>query len=304
MLSGKSLQSLYTELIVSAPIVPEGEGIMVSAAVENVTDHENSADVHFYMNEKVIDSKSVMLLPGRSERVSFWTQPEKGINKFTIGTATPVTVEVYPHHPVDITKYELQTHCSETAKPGEFTVDRANNRYTISAGGTDFLHAEDSYGAIYLKGAIKGNFIATLKVVEFEEKVNPWYRAGIFVRNDIAKSHGIEPGSSGSVLLYTTPKLFGLQWDEYGDGCMHKGGNGSLYETENPFPVWLKLIRHGNTFTGYISYDGVNWVHPKHSAPIPDLAAVMDIGMAAGTIDQIPALVVLEDFTLEVEDDG
>ncbi len=99
---------------------------------------------------------------------------------------------------------------------------------------------------------------------------------------------------------------------------------------KNPFPVWLKLVRHGDTFTGYTSYaksnarlrlsarnnaqpaptyrglrlsDGMNWGYPKHSVQIPGLADVMDIGIAAGTIDQIPALVFLEDFTLEVEDE-
>ncbi|MFX1355271.1 MAG: hypothetical protein ACFFGP_15055, partial [Promethearchaeota archaeon] len=132
--------------------------------------------------------------------------------------------------------------------------------------------------------------------------VNPWYRAGIFLRNDIARSHDIDPGSLGSVLIYTTPKLTGIQWDEFGDGCMHKGDDRHVHAAKNPFPVWLKLMRHGNTFTGYTSYDGVNWEDPKHSGPVPGLADVMDIGMAAGTIDQVPALVVLEDFTLEVED--
>jgi hypothetical protein len=302
--SGKPLQFLYTDLNVSAPAIPVGEEIIVSATVENVRDYKNSDDVNFYVDGKVIDSKSITLLPRKSEKVSFRTKPEKGIYKVGIGNTTPVTVEVYPHHAVDITKCELKTHCSGTARPCEFNVDQANNRYTIIAGGTDFLHAEDSYGAIYLKGIIKGNFVATLKVAQFGENVNPWYRAGIFVRNDIAKSHETEPGSLSSVLMYTTPKLSGFQWDEFGDGCMHKCGDRSIYETENPFPVWLKLIRHGDTFTGYTSYDGVNWGEPKHSTPIPGSTDAMDIGMAAGTIDQIPALVVLEDFTLEVEDEG
>jgi len=34
------------------------------------------------------------------------------------------------------------------------------------------------------------------------------------------------------------------------------------------------------------------------------LADAMDIGIAAGTIDQVPALVELEDFALELEDIG
>ncbi len=302
--SGKPVQLLCTELDVSAPAVPAGEKIIVRATVENVGDDKSSDDVHFHMNGKVVDSKPMTLLPGESEKVRFWMKPERGIHRVGIGHTTPVTVEVYPHHPVDITKHELHIHCSGTARPCEFDTDRANHRYTITAGGTDFLHAEDSYGAIYLKGVIKGNFVATLKVVQFGENVNPWHRAGIFIRNDIAKSHEIERGSLGSVLMYATPKLTGIQWDAFGDGCMHQCGERSMHETEHPFPVWLKLVRHGNTFTGYTSYDGVKWGHPKLTSPIPGLADAMDIGLAAGTIDQIPALVVLEDFTLEVEDGG
>lgn len=301
-INGESLQFLYTNLSVSAPAIPVGEEISVSANIRNVKDCSNSDDVNLHINGKAIDSKSITLLAGKSENVSFQIRPEKGIHKIGIGNAIPVTVEVYPHHPVDIAKCELHTHCSGTARPCKFAVDKASNRYTITAGGTDFLHAEDSYGAIYLKGIIKGNFVATLKVVRFGENVNPWYRAGIFLRNDISRSHEVEPGSLGSVLMYATPKLTGVQWDEFGDGCMHKGGDRHFHEKEDPFPVWLKLVRHGNTFAGYTSCDEVNWGKPKYSSVIPHLANVMDIGMAAGTIDQIPALVVLEDFTLEVED--
>ena len=249
------------------------------------------------------DGPDQVLRARKSEKVRFQRTLEKGIHQVGIGDAAPVTVEVYPYHPVDMTKRELYTHGSATASPCEFHVDKAKNRYTIIAGATDFFHAEDSYGTIYLKGIIKGNFVATVKVVRFGENVNPWCRAGIFLRNDIAQSHGTEPGSLGSVLIYTTPKLSGMQWDELGDGCMHKGGDRHFHEGKNAFPVWLRLVRHGDTFTGYASDDGVNWGKPKHSSLIPGLADMMDIGMAAGTIDQRPALVVLEDFTVEVEDE-
>ena len=38
-------------------------------------------------------------------------------------------------------------------------------------------------------------------------------------------------------------------------------------------------------------------------ASVPGLAEVMDTDVAAGTIDQRPALVVLENFTLEIKRD-
>jgi len=84
---------------------------------------------------------------------------------------------------------------------------------------------------------------------------------------------------------------------------MHKMGENHIHEEGNHFPLWLKLVRHGNTFTGYVGYDGINWGKPMHTSPVPRLADVMDIGMAAGTIDQIPSLVVLGNFSLDVETD-
>jgi hypothetical protein len=43
---------------------------------------------------------------------------------------------------------------------------------------------------------------------------------------------------------------------------MHKMGESHIHERKNPFPIWLRLIRHGDTFAGYISHDGVNWEKP------------------------------------------
>ena len=164
MVSGKTLKLLFTDLNASASSIPLGEYVFVCAIIKNVGDHKITDDVNLHVNGNAIDSKSITLLSGESERIDFQIKLEKGIHKISIGDAIPVDVKVYPHHNLDISECELYKHCSETAKPCEFSIDRVNNRYTIKAGGTDFLHAEDSYGAIYLKGAIKGNFVATLKV--------------------------------------------------------------------------------------------------------------------------------------------
>ncbi|HJP32435.1 MAG TPA: right-handed parallel beta-helix repeat-containing protein [Candidatus Latescibacteria bacterium] len=304
VVGGETLRTLHRDLEVSATVVPLGEDVAVSATVQNVTDRDTSEEVEFRVDEQIAERKSVPLAPGESRRVRFLTRPDVGLHRVSVGGAGPACLEAYPHNPVNIAKAELHTHVSGTARPCEFTVDQVRNRYTIKASGTDLLHAEDSYGAIYLKGVITGNFTATVKVVRYQSQVNPWYRAGLFVRNDLSRSHETEPGSLGSVLLYTTPKLAGIQWDEHGDGCMHKSGGGGIHDQEPPFPVWLRLVRHGDTFSGYTSGDGEHWGDPWSTDPVPGLADAMDIGIAAGTIDQVPALVELEDFALELEDIG
>lgn len=284
-------------------IVPVGEEIVVSAEVENVRNFENSTDVILYIDGKEIDSKSITLSPKERKEISFTFKPEKeGIYKIGIGDMDPFVVEVYPYECINIAQSELYTYCSGTAKPASFIVDKENNHFEIVAAGTDFLHAEDSYASIYLNG-IKGNFVATVKVVGYGENVNDWYRAGIFVRNDISKSYEVEPGSKGSVLMFTTPKVTQIQWDVYGDGCMHQMGNreGRLHEKDDPFPLWLRLERRDDTFVGFISYDGEHWIKPRYTSPVIGIEEVVDVGLAAGTIDQRPSLVIFEDFELKVE---
>jgi regulation of enolase protein 1 (concanavalin A-like superfamily) len=201
---------------------------------------------------------------------------------------------------IDIAKAQFLTFCTTTAKPSKFNFNAPQNHFEITAAGTDFLHAEDSYGAIYLKQAIEGNFVATVKVVGFSEGISEWFRAGIFVRNDLTKGDGKKPATLGSFLLFSTTKRCGAQWDEFGDGCMHNTKSKN-YGVDNPIPAWIKLVRHGNSFTGYFSLDGKTWIVSRESGDIPGMAAKMDIGLAGGANDQKVSTVTFEDFQLSVE---
>lgn len=58
------------------------------------------------------------------------------------------------------------------------------------------------------------------------------------------------------------------------------------YSVDQPLPVWLKLVRHGNRFSGYYSLDGKSRIISHESGEIPGLAKTMDIGLAGGANDQ------------------
>ena len=73
------------------------------------------------------------------------------------------------------------------------------------------------------------------------------------------------------------------------------------YGVDQPLPVWLKLVRHGNRFSGYYSFDGKNWIVSRESGEIPGLAAKMDIGLAGGANDQKVSTVNFENFQLWLE---
>lgn len=301
-ITGNPLTFLLSELTASDYIVPVGQKIAARVEVENVTSKNNQADLYLYLNDKVVEVKSITLLPKETKAVDFTLGLEKGFHQLKINNTLPITIEVYPHRAIDLTQSVLHQYCSGTARPCEFEIDQAKNRYQIIVHGTDFFHAEDSYGAIYLKDAVKGNFIATVKVAGFGENVTEWFRTGIFVRNDLAQSYETAAGSLGSVLMFSSPLRFGMQWDEFGDGCMHKAS--SQNHEKKMSEIWLKLERHGDYFTGSISYDGENWIQQRTTTRVPGLTDAMDIGLAAGANNQAPSLVVFEDFRLEIEAEG
>ena len=297
-ISGKSLYSLYNNLTASHTELPIGDTILINTVVQNVRNEDRTEEVNCMVDGEVFATQKMKLQSGESKNVEFNISLREGKHTVSVGDQAPINIRFYQYERIDISNNDLLQYCSGTAKPCKFQVE--NNHYEITASGTDFLHAEDSYGAIYLQKAISKDFIATVKVIEFGDGVSDWFRAGIFVRNDISKSNETEKGSYGGFLMFSTPKRHGAQWDQFGDGSTHNTKSFN-YKKDQPFPVWLKVIREGNVFTGYYSYDGETWTLSRKSTPLPKLGATMDIGLAGGTNDQRPSLVVFEDFTLIVE---
>jgi len=212
----------------------------------------------------------------------------------TTGKVQPVFVGI----PVDLAKLEIRQYCSARAKPYEIDADAMNNIFKITAGGSDFFHAEDSYASVYVKG-IKGDFVATVTISKFGDRTHEWFRSGIFVRNDISKSFDVLPGSKGSVLVFSTPGRAGINYDEFANGCMHKANSQNLPEN-SVTPIYLKMIRHGNSFSGYISLDGKNWIIERHTADIPGIAEAIDLGLAAGGPDKQQYWVEFRDWKIHV----
>ena len=303
---GEPFAVVCDSLELSAPVIPAGGEIDVSSVVESFGSEAREAMIDLLLDDQVVASKAVRLVAQESRVVQFALRPERGAHTVRVGNSPPARLEVYPHEAIDISRADFRQYCSATAKPCEFNVVRQENRFRIEAAGTDFFHGEDSYGATYLKGAAKGNFVATVKIVRFDPRTHEWFRAGLFVRNDMTKSYdpGNGSGSRGSVLLFATPCRVGMGWDAYGDGRMERARSRN-HPTMEPYPMWLKLVRHGDSFSGYISYDGeANWVPAYQTARIPGLATVLDIGLAAGGPDQRPYGVELADLTLTVENLG
>ncbi|HWR99106.1 MAG TPA: hypothetical protein VN249_00750, partial [Prolixibacteraceae bacterium] len=298
--TGKPLFIIYRDLKTPLSEVPQGDSIFVSITAQNVRSDKITQKIELVMDGKPAAFREVRFAENESRQIRFSIPADAGLHEVSAGNQPPLKIHVYPINKVDVSGSPFLTYCSPTAKPCQFEYDIRKNHFEINAAGSDFLHGEDSYGAIYLKGVVEGNFVATVRVTSFSGGSSDWFRAGIFLRNDMAKSTGSKSATLGSVLLFSTTKRCGAQWDEFGDGSMHNTKS-TNYGVDHPLPVWLKLVRHGNRFTGYYSFDGKTWIISRESGEIPGLAEKMDIGLAGGANDQKVSRVIFEDFQLQLE---
>ena len=300
VVSGDSLFIIYHDLKAPVKEIPMGDSIIISVEAQNIRAERVTQKVKMIVDGQTSLTKEVNFRERETKKITFSCIAQSGLHQVTIADNPPLKITVYPVRPVNLIKASFLTYCSPTAKPGTFNFEPDKNHFEIKAAGTDFLHGEDSYGTIYLRGAIGGNFVATVKVSGFSDGISEWFRAGIFVRNDLSKNSTSKNNALGSVLLFSTTKRCGMQWDEFGDGCMHNSRSKN-YGVDKPIPLWLKLVRHGNSFTGYYSFDKKDWIISRESGDIPGLSKKMDIGLAGGANDQKVSTVIFDEFNLEVE---
>ncbi len=298
LVEGARPSVVFEDFKLSGNRMIRGEKIKATAVAKNLTETEQKVDAVLFVDNLKIESAVIDLRKGGHQLISFDIEPSPGVHLLRIGNSAEKELTVFDYADLDISKLKVLQYCSAKAKPYEIDADPQSNRFKITAGGSDFFHAEDSYAAAYLKG-IKGDFVATVKISGFGERTHEWFRSGLFVRNDISKSFDVQPGSKGSVLLFGTPGRAGIEYDEFANGCMHKASSQNLPENSRT-PIFLKLVRHGNSFSGYISLDGKNWIIERHSTEIPGINETVDLGLAAGGPDKRQSWVEFTEWKIKV----
>ncbi|WP_084468860.1 ThuA domain-containing protein [Nocardiopsis trehalosi] len=156
------------------------------------------------------------------------------------------------------------SHDGEAAflQPGE-------DAWTIESGGANMWQGVDEYGTIYQPSAVGEEFTATVRL-DSHEAPNNQGKAGLVVRDDLTR-----PGeAAGYVAMTATGSGAEMLWDADGDGDLESSEFGGAAEA----PVWLRLERSGDTYTGSYSTDGEEFT-PVAEAVLESAADRQDIGM-------------------------
>jgi hypothetical protein len=130
-------------------------------------------------------------------------------------------------------------------REGHTETDGVNIR--IDAAGTDIAGRSDSFR--YHNSLTPGSANASITVrLRSLEHTHPLAKAGVMIRSE----H--EPGSPHVMLVATPSNGIRLQYRKALDGESFV-----FAQRAGTAPVWLRLTRVGNVFTGLTSADGVTW---------------------------------------------
>lgn len=159
---------------------------------------------------------------------------------------------------------------------GVNTVGYGTGRYTeaqdstfiVEGVGTDIGGTTDSHGFVYRK--MVGDATLTVRLTSTN---GSFYKVGILMRGTLSGNSqriGITLGEKGNRMLRMCSRT------SVGGNTSWKNGTNFAYA-----PLWMRLSRKGNTFTGYISRDSITW-HEINSYNV-SLPATYYVGMASST---------------------
>lgn len=160
-------------------------------------------------------------------------------------TSVSVGVE-YPFTSADILGQDIT--------PGTTDYGPITRTYTVTANGHDIWDSQDDFRFLYVE--MSGDFSVSVRVDDPEGRwPHSWSKAGIMVRQDLT------PGSKDVYLVATRDNGVAFQWRDTANSPASWTGQS---EPGNPiiYPIWLRIVRNGNEFTGWWSDDGETWERP------------------------------------------
>lgn len=114
----------------------------------------------------------------------------------------------------------------------------------IGGSGADIWDTADEFRFAYRTLTGDGSIIARMNAVDYYD---PWSKAGVMMRDSLS------PGSANAYMNVSAANGTGFQRrNSSGAGSNHTAAGGGQ-------GTWLKLVRSGNTFNAYWSWDASNW---------------------------------------------
>lgn len=141
--------------------------------------------------------------------------------------------------------------------------------FIVNGAGADIADPNDAFHFVYRTWTGDGTFIARVTGVE---NTDTWAKAGLMFRRTLA-------ANSAHALMLMRP-LNGVAFQTR----VSNGGTSSAKTgAEVASPCWLKIVRAGSHFSGYISLDGTEWILVDEKDITMDSVAYVGLALTSHT---------------------
>jgi len=208
-------------------------------------------------------------------------------------------VAVVPQKPVKLAGLDgFYGYNIGTDLPGAYTTDATGSTITMKASGWDIQNSAD--GFYFLAVPVKGDVTVTARVVSGPTATaneSSWNLGGVQIRGTL---------DAGSVLAMSQVAQNGREQFKFRTEYNTSPPEEHVDATDDPSrrPLWVRVVRKGNDFTGFLSDDGKTWnkfddqgVDGIHT--IKDMPAEAYVGLALSAHDDGEySTAVFDNFTI------
>ncbi|GCE10590.1 carbohydrate-binding protein [Tengunoibacter tsumagoiensis] len=193
------------------------------------------------------------------------------------GTGTPPSVPT----PGALPSGWLSQDIGGVGLSGAASYASSTGTYTLTASGGDIWNSADQFRFAYQQLTGDGSIVARVTSLS---NSNPYAKIGVMMRDSLN-------ASAANVMSYYSPSGD----TTYESRTTDNGTTNHPTPIQRTPPYWVKLVRAGNTFTGYNSPDGQNWT--QQGSDTITMPSTIYLGLAVdahdntilttGTIDNV-----------------
>ena len=136
----------------------------------------------------------------------------------------------------------------------------SNTIFAVNGSGADIWGNADAFHYAYFLATNDCTIIARVTSVE---NTDPWAKAGVMIRANLAA------GSAHAMMIMSSGNGAAFQWRSTTGGTSSQSQSSGLSA-----PYWVKLVRSGSSFRGYVSPDGGAWTQVGTAQTISMTGAV------------------------------
>ena len=141
----------------------------------------------------------------------------------------------------------------------------AGGTFTMTGSGSDIWNNADQFQFVYQPITGDATIVAH---VATQTATDGWAKAGVMLRQDLSA------GSINACMVLDPNGNAQMQYRTALNGTSLSAATGGIY-----VPNWVKLVRAGNTLTGFYSTDGINWVSPSGASVTVTMTGTVYIGL-------------------------